>query len=398
MQHVSQRIANLSESATIAMAQRSRELKAEGKDIISLSLGEPDFHTPDFIKEAAKKAIDENFTQYTPVPGYQELREAISKKFKRDNGLDYSANQIVASTGAKQSIANVVLSLVNPGDEVILLSPYWVSYVEIVKMAEGIPVFVESSIEKDFKITAEQLQAAMTSKSRMMIFSSPCNPSGSIYSKEELAKIAQVVSQKSDFYVISDEIYEHINFVGKHESLAQFDEVYHQVITINGVSKGFAMTGWRLGYIGAPEWIAKACNKIQGQFTSGTCSITQKAAIAALEADPSVTYEMRDAFKMRRDMVLEKLKQIEGFQVNVPEGAFYAFPNVKALFGKKTTKGETIKNSSDLCMYLLDEAQVAMVTGEAFGAPDCIRISYAASTEQLTEAMNRIKTAVEKLS
>ena len=397
MGQVSDRINNLSESATIAMAQRSRELQAEGKDIISLSLGEPDFHTPDFVKEAAKQAIDENYTQYTPVPGYQELREAISTKFKRDNGLDYTPNQIVTSTGAKQSIANVVLSLVNPGDEVILPSPYWVSYLEIVKMAEGVPVFIEGSIENDFKITPEQLQGAITDKTRLMIYSSPCNPSGSIYSQEELAGLAKVIEQKKDFYVISDEIYEHINFVGKHESLAQFSAIYDQVITINGVSKGFAMTGWRLGYIGAPEWIAKACTKIQGQFTSGTCSITQRAVIAAMEADPSVTHEMRDAFLRRRELVLGLLKEVEGFKLNVPEGAFYVFPDVSDLLGKKTAEGKSINTAGDLCLYLLDEAQVAMVTGEAFGSPNCIRISFATSDEQLTEAMQRIKKAVEKL-
>jgi aspartate aminotransferase len=397
MGQVSERIQNLSESATIAMAQKSRELVAEGKDIISLSLGEPDFNTPDFVKEAAKQAIDENYTQYTPVPGYQELREAISKKFKRDNGLDYAPNQIVTSTGAKQSIANVVLSLVNPGDEVILPSPYWVSYLEIVKMAEGIPVFIEGSIENDFKITPEQLQGALTDKSRLMIYSSPCNPSGSIYSQEELAGLAKVIEQKKDLYVISDEIYEHINFVGKHESLAQFPSIYDQVVTINGVSKGFAMTGWRLGYIGAPEWIAKACTKIQGQFTSGTCSITQRAVIAAMEADASVTYEMRDAFLRRRDLVLGLLKEVNGFKLNVPEGAFYVFPDVSALMGKQTTEGKSINTTTDLCLYLLEEAQVAMVTGEAFGSPNCIRISFATSDEQLTEAMKRIKKAVDKL-
>lgn len=397
MGQVSERIQNLSESATIAMAQKSRELVAEGKDIISLSLGEPDFHTPDFVKEAAKQAIDENYTQYTPVPGYQELREAISKKFKRDNGLDYAPNQIVTSTGAKQSIANVVLSLVNPGDEVILPSPYWVSYLEIVKMAEGVPVFIEGSIENDFKITSEQLQGALTDKSRLMIYSSPCNPSGSIYSQEELAGLAKVIEQKKDFYVISDEIYEHINFVGKHESLAQFPSIYDQVITINGVSKGFAMTGWRLGYIGAPEWIAKACTKIQGQFTSGTCSITQRAVIAAMEADASVAHKMRDAFLRRRDLVLDLLKEVNGFKLNVPEGAFYVFPDVSALMGKQTADGQSIDTTTDLCLYLLEEAQVAMVTGEAFGSPNCIRISFATSDEQLTEAMKRIKKAVDKL-
>ncbi|MFT6166853.1 MAG: aspartate aminotransferase [Vicingaceae bacterium] len=397
MKNVSERINRLSESQTIAMATRSRELQAEGKDIISLSLGEPDFHTPDRIKDAAKKAIDDNYTAYTPVSGYLELRQAISKKFKRDNNLDYSPNQIVASTGAKQSIANVVLSIVNPGDEVILPAPYWVSYVEIIKMAEGIPVFVEATIESDFKITAEQLSAAMTDKTKMMIYSSPCNPTGSIYGKAELESLAKVIATKKDFYVIADEIYEHINFSGKHESLAQFSEIYDQVITINGVSKGFAMTGWRLGYIGAPEWIAKACDKIQGQFTSATCSITQRAVIEAMEMDPSETYHMRDAFKERRDYVISRLQKMDGVLINDPEGAFYAFPNIEQLFGKKHSKG-TINTATDLCLYLLEVAEVALVTGEAFGSPECIRISYATSLDVLKEAMDRIENALNQLN
>lgn len=397
MEEVSKRIQNLSESQTIAMAQRSRELKAEGKDIISLSLGEPDFNTPDFIKEAAKKAIDENYTKYTPVPGYLELREAISKKFKRDNGLDYKTDQIVVSTGAKQSLANVVLSLVNPGDEVIIPSPYWVSYLELVKLAEGIPVIVESGIEQDFKINAEQLKKAITPRTKLMIFSSPCNPSGSIFSKAELKELANVIAAKEDFYVISDEIYEHINFVGKHESIAQFDNVYNQVITVNGVSKGFSMTGWRLGYIGAPKWIADACSKMQGQFTSGTNSITQRAVITALEADPSVTNEMNKAFKERRDLVLKMLNEIPGIETNEPEGAFYVFPNISSYFGKQTTSGETIKDATDFSMYLLNEAQVAVVTGEAFGNPNCIRLSYATSNDQLIKAINRIADALQQL-
>lgn len=397
MEEVSKRIQNLSESQTIAMAQRSRELKAEGKDIISLSLGEPDFNTPDFIKEAAKKAIDENYTKYTPVPGYLELREAISKKFKRDNGLDYKTDQIVVSTGAKQSLANVVLSLVNPGDEVIIPSPYWVSYLELVKLAEGIPVIVESGIEQDFKITAEQLKKAITPRTKLMIFSSPCNPSGSIFSKAELKELANVIAAKEDFYVISDEIYEHINFVGKHESIAQFDKIYNQVITVNGVSKGFSMTGWRLGYIGAPKWIADACSKMQGQFTSGTNSITQRAVITALEADPSVTNEMNKAFKERRDLVLKMLSEIPGIETNEPEGAFYVFPNISSYFGKKTSSGETIKDATDFSMYLLNEAQVAVVTGEAFGNPNCIRLSYATSNDQLIKAINRIADALQQL-
>jgi aspartate aminotransferase len=396
MQNASDRINRLSESQTIAMAKRGRELQAEGKDIISLSLGEPDFHTPDRIKQAAKKAIDDNFTSYTPVSGYLELREAISKKFKRDNDLDYSANQIVTSTGAKQSIANVVLSIVNPGDEVILPTPYWVSYVEIIKMAEGIPVFVDATIESDFKITAEQLNSAITEKTKMMIFSSPCNPTGSIYGKAELEALANVISTKKDLYVISDEIYEHINFGGKHESLAQFSSVYDQVITINGVSKGFAMTGWRLGYIGAPEWIAKACDKIQGQFTSATCSITQRAVIEAMDMDPSETYHMRDAFKQRRDYVISRLQRMDGVIINKPEGAFYVFPNIGQLLGRKHSKGK-IETATDLCLYLLEFAEVALVTGEAFGSPECIRISYATSLTVLEDAMNRIEKALNQL-
>ncbi len=393
MQKVSNRIANLSESQTIAMSKRSRELQQQGKDIINLSLGEPDFPTPDFINDAAKAAIDNNFTKYTPVSGYQDLREAISAKFKRDNNLDYGIDQIVTSTGAKQTIANVVLSLVNPGDEVIVPAPYWVSYIEIIKMAEGIPVIVDASIENDFKITPSQLQNAITSKTKLMIYSSPCNPTGSIYSKDELQVLAAVIASKKDFYVLSDEIYEHINFVGKHESLAQFSEVKDQVITVNGVSKGFSMTGWRLGYMGAPKWIAAACDKMQGQFTSGTCSITQKAVVAAMQADPSVTYEMRDAFHKRRDYVLERLNKIEGVKTNTPEGAFYVFPDVSAFFGKDYN-GSIINNATDLSLYLLESAQVALVTGEAFGSPNCIRFSYATSLDVLEKAMDRLEKAL----
>jgi aspartate aminotransferase len=398
MKKLSDRIQQLSESATIAMAQRSRELKAQGKDVISLSLGEPDFHTPDFIKEAAKQAIDDNYTTYTPVPGYQDLREAISKKFKRDNQLDYSPEQIVVSTGAKQSIANVMLCLVNPGEEVILPAPYWVSYLEIAKMAEGIPKVISAGIDQDFKITAEQLEAAITKKSRVMIYSSPSNPTGSIYSEEELKELAKVIAKHKDLYVISDEIYEYINFEGKHHSLAQIDEIKDQVITVNGLSKGFAMTGWRCGYIGAPTWIAKACSKMQGQVTSGTCSITQRAAIAALEADPEeVTREMRKAFKKRRDLVAERLESINGIKVNRPPGAFYLFPDVSAFFGK-SFNGQIIKDSHDLSMYLLNESLVATVDGGAFGSPNCLRLSVANSEEQLKIAMDRITKALAKLS
>ena len=396
MNNLSDRINKLSESQTLAMSRRSRELKAEGRDIINLSIGEPDFPTPDFVVDAAKKAMDEGYTKYTPVSGFQDLREAISEKFQRDNGLDYAVDQIVVSTGAKQSIANVVLSLVNPGDEVIVPAPYWVSYIEIIKMAEGIPVVVEAGIEQDFKISAEQLKNAITPKTKLMIFSSPCNPSGSVFSKSELEAFSKVIESKKDFYVLSDEIYEHINFIGKHESLAQFENIKDQVITVNGVSKGFSMTGWRIGYIGASKWIAAACDKIQGQFTSGTCSIAQKAAKAAVTANPGVTREMKEAFLRRRDLVLEKLSEIDGLKLNEPKGAFYVFPDVSSYFGK-SHHNEVIENATDLSMYLLNEASVALVTGEAFGANDCIRISYATSDNLLLESIDRIKKALSKL-
>jgi len=397
MIELSDRLNAMEESATIAMSRKSRELKLAGKDIISLSLGEPDFHTPEFIKDAAVQAMKDNFTTYTPVPGYEDLREAISRKFKRDNGLDYSPDQIVTSTGAKQSIANVVLSIVNNGDEVIIPAPYWVSYIEIVKVAEGIPVIVNAGIESDFKITPAQLEAAITPKSKMLIFSTPCNPTGSVYNKEELRGLADVLKKYPNIVVISDEIYEHINFGTRHESLAQFPEVYDQVVTVNGVSKAWAMTGWRLGYIGASKQIADACTKVQGQFTSGTSSITQKATIAALEADPVILKDMIHAFSNRRTLVLDALNTIEGVKTNMPGGAFYVFPDVSYFYGK-SYNGKTIENGSDLCLYLLDEALVALVTGEAFGDNNCIRISYAASEETLTEAMKRIKNALEKLT
>ncbi|RMG80487.1 MAG: pyridoxal phosphate-dependent aminotransferase [Bacteroidetes bacterium] len=395
---LSERIYNLSESATIAMAQKSRDLKNRGYDVINLSLGEPDFNTPDFIKEAAKKAIDENYTFYMPVPGYMDLRESISDKFKRDNNLEYSPEQIVVSTGAKQSIANVVLSLVDKGDEVLLPAPFWVTYHEIVKMAEGIPVIVPTDISTDFKVTPEILDKYITPQTKLMIFSSPCNPSGSVYTHEEMHALAEFFSSTyPNVFIISDEIYELINFEGKHESLAQFPEIYPQTITVNGVSKGFAMTGWRVGYIGAPLEIAKACTKIQGQFTSGTCGIAQRAAKAAVEADPVLVSYMKQAFEKRRDLVLEHLTKIEGLKVNKPKGAFYVFPEVKAFFGK-SFNGKTIQSASDLTMFLLEEALVACVTGEAFGSPDNIRISYAASESDLEEAMRRIANALNKLS
>ena len=396
MIRLSERLLSMEESATIAMSRKSRELKAQGKDIISLSLGEPDFFTPQFIKDAALEAMNNNFTMYTPVPGYDDLRESIALKFKRDNNLVYTKDQIVVSTGAKQSIANVVLSLINPGDEVIIPAPYWVSYLEIVKVAEGIPVIVHAGIENDFKITGAQLEAAITPKTKLMLFSTPCNPTGSVYSKDELKDLANVLQKYPSLIALSDEIYEHINFEGKHESLAQFPEIYDQVVTVNGVSKAWAMTGWRLGYIAAHRDIAAACDKVQGQFTSATCSITQKAAIAAMNADPKVLDEMIGAFKSRRKLVLDALAEIPGLVSNKPGGAFYVFPNVSSFFGK-SFNGRKISNSDELCMYLLEEGLVALVGGDAFGDPNCMRISYAASEKTLTEAMKRIKNALLNL-
>ena len=387
---------NLSESQTLAMTRLSRELKADGKDIISLSIGEPDFDTPQFIKEAAKKAIDDNFSHYTPVNGYLELREAISNKFKRDNNLDYAPDQIVVSTGAKHSLANISLSLLNPEDEVLIPAPYWVSYHEIIKIAGAIPVGIPTTIDQDFKVSAAQIKAAITNKTRMIWFSTPCNPSGSVYSTEELYDIAQMIREYPNIIIVSDEIYEHISFTSKHESIAQFDFIKDQVITVNGVSKGFAMTGWRIGYIGAPKWIADACVKMQGQFTSGSCSIAQKAAQAAMESSPSVTIEMRNAFEKRRDLVISLMKEIPGLKLNNPKGAFYVFPDVSSYFGK--TDGETtITNATDLTMYILNKGLVALVTGEAFGDPNCIRLSYAACDEVLIEAIKRIKETLALL-
>lgn len=396
MPHLSERIKSLSESQTIAMARKSRELQAQGIDIISLSLGEPDFTTPEVIKQAAKKALDDNYTYYTHVSGYQELREAICKKFKRDNKLTYTADEIVVSTGAKQSIANAVLCLINPGDEVIVPSPYWVSYLEILKLAEAKAVVIPATIEDDFKITPEKLAKHITPKTRMIMFSTPCNPTGSVYSKDELKALAEVVIKHDELYILCDEIYEHINFIGGHESMAQFDFIRDRVITINGVSKGFAMTGWRGGILAAPKWIAQACDKMQGQFTSATCSITQKAMQAAMEMPVESTYQMRDAFKRRRDLVLSLVKDIPGMKANVPEGAFYVFPEISYYFGK-AHNGIMIGSGTDLCMYLIQEAHVSMVPGAAFGDDNYVRFSYATSDEKLTEAMKRIKTALEKL-
>jgi aspartate aminotransferase len=391
------RLSKISESQTLAMARKSRELQALGKDIISLSIGEPDYDTPDFIKDAAKLAIDQNYTHYTPVAGFQDLREAIAKKFKRDNGIVYAPEQIVVSTGAKQSIANVILALIDDGDEVIVPIPYWVSYIELIKLADGHPVYVHAGVDANFKINAAQLEAAITPKTKMIIFSTPCNPSGSVYSKSELQDLVKVLEKHPNVYVVSDEIYEHINFVGKHESIAQFASIYNRVITVNGVSKGFAMTGWRIGYIGAPLWIAKACEKMQGQFTSGTCSIAQRAAMAAVLADPEVVKPMRDGFLKRRDMVLEMLAEIPGIKTNVPEGAFYVFPDISAYFGK--SDGETvINNSSELCMYLLNSANLALVSGDAFGDDNCVRFSYATSEERIIEAIKRLQNALARLN
>lgn len=386
-------------SETLAMTQAARDLKEQGKDVISLSIGEPDFNTPESIKEAAKKAIDDNFSHYPPVPGYADLKEAVCKKFKRDNNLDFTPDQIIVSTGAKQSIYQVVQCLVNPGDEVVIPTPYWVSYREIVKVAGGECVYVKTAIENDFKVTAEQLEKAITPKTKLIMFSSPSNPTGMLYSKEELRKIADMLQKHPQVYVMADEIYEHINFVGKHESLAQFPEIKERVITINGVAKGYAMTGWRIGFIAAPLFIAKACNKLQGQITSATCSIAQKATVRAMELDPATDKDiiwMREQFKERRDLVYKLLCEIPGLKVRLPQGAFYFFPEVSSYFGK--SYGEyNIKNSTDLCMYLLHEANVATVMGSAFGDDNCIRLSYATSKETLIEAIRRIKEALAKL-
>lgn len=396
MIQLSERLNAMEESATLAMARLSRELKAQGKDIISLSLGEPDFHTPMFIKDAAIQAINDNFTTYTPVAGYDDLREAIAAKFLRDNGLVYSKEQIVVSTGAKQSIANVVLSLINPGDEVIIPAPYWVSYIEIVKMAGGHPIIIEAGIEHDFKINASQLADAISEKTKLFIFSSPCNPTGSVYTKSELRALADVFAKHPNIVALSDEIYEHCRFEGRHESLGQFEDIFDQVVTVNGVSKAWAMTGWRLGYIGASKQIADACNKIQGQFTSGTNSITQRAAIDAMLEDPATLKEMVDTFHRRRDLVLSYLTKIPGIKCNVPTGAFYLFPDVSAYFGARDGEA-TITNGDDLCMYLLREGNIALVDGKGFGAPNCIRISYAASEQQLIQAMERLTDALAQL-
>src|SRR6201992_381116 len=397
MSALSNRINNLSESATMKMNKLGRELSAKGVDVISLSLGEPDFHTPEHIKNAAKEAMDQNYTYYTPVAGYPELRKAIAAKLKNENGLDYDFSQICVSTGAKQSLANAILCLVNPGEEVIIPTPYWVSYSEVVKLAEGKSVFIDTTVETNFKITADQLEAAITPKTKLFMFSSPCNPTGSVYSKEELESLAKVFEKHPHVYILSDEIYEHINFVDKHESIAQFDSIKDRVIIIYGFSKAFAMTGWRIGYTASNKEIAAACDKMQGQITSGTCSITQKAGVAASEGGLESVLKMREQFRKRRDLVYGLLKDIPGIKVNLPDGAFYFFPNVTSFFGK-SYNGKTINDADELSIYLLEEAHVSTVGGDSFGDKKSIRMSYAASEEKLIEAMKRIKTALGKLN
>ena len=397
MHKLSERINRLAESATLAMARMSRELKAEGKDVIALSLGEPDFNTPEFIKDAAKDAINNNFSHYTPVPGLDDLRISIANKFKRDNKLKFSKDEIVVSTGAKQSLANICLSLLNPGDEVLIPCPYWVSYAEIIKLSEGVPVEIPSSVEQNFKVSAEDIENSISEKTKMFMFSSPCNPSGSVYTEKELKAFAKVFEKHPDIFIVSDEIYEHINFTNEHFSIGRIDSIKDRVVTVNGVSKGFAMTGWRVGFIGAPLWIAKACNKIQGQVTSATCAIAQKATEEAMNADPVlVTNKMKNSFLNRRNLLLEKLNEIKGVKCNIPDGAFYVFPDVSYFHGKTDGKIK-INNSNDLCMYLLNNCYVALVSGAPFGNPECVRISYAASEEKLIEAVKRIKIQLEKL-
>jgi aspartate aminotransferase len=396
MEYLSDRVKSLAVSQTLAMAQKSRELKAKGIDIISLSLGEPDFNTPDYIKEAAKKAIDDNYSKYPPVPGYDDLRKAISKKFRDENELDYSPDQIIVSAGGKHSLINVILSIVNPGDEVIILAPYWVSYYDQVILAEGKPVIIKATLDNDFKIKPGQLEAAITSKTRLVIFNSPSNPTGMVYSRSEMEKLAEVIARHKGVFVISDEIYEHIIFDGEHVSFASFPDMYDRVITVNGVSKGYAMTGWRIGYIGAPLWIANACNKLQGQFTSGVCSIAQRAALAAIQGTGESQKIMKEAFLRRRNLICSLLSEIKGLKVRIPQGAFYVMPDISWYLGKSDGV-TTIRTSEDLTLYLLDKAQVAAVGGDAFGAPECIRISYATADKLLIEAVKRITVALEKL-
>ena len=396
MAQLSDRLNRLAPSATLAMSQKSSEMKAQGIDVINMSVGEPDFNTPENIKEAAKKAIDDNFSRYSPVPGYPDLRKAIVAKLKNENGLDYTVNEVIVGTGGKQGICNVILALVNPGDEVIIPAPYWVSYPQMAKLAGGVPVIVNAGFDQDFKMTPEQLEAAITPKTKMLILCSPSNPTGSVYSKEELAALADVLRKHPDVFVLADEIYEHINYIGKHHSIAQEPDLKEQVIIANGVSKAYAMTGWRIGFLAGPEWIIKGCNKLQGQYTSGTCSVSQKAAEAAYTLDQSAVEEMRQAFERRRDLIVKLAKEVPGLEVNIPQGAFYLFPKCNSYFGK-SNGDKTINNSTDFAMYLLEEAHVATVGGDAFGDPDCFRMSYATSDENIKEAIRRIKEALSKL-
>ena len=396
MAQLSNRLQRLAPSATLAMSQKSSEMKAQGLDVINMSVGEPDFNTPDHIKEAGKKAIDDNYSRYSPVTGYADLRKAISEKLKRENGLDYGVNEIVVSNGAKQSVCNTIMALVNSGDEVIVPAPYWVSYPQMAKLAGGVPVIVEAGFAQNFKMTPEQLEAAITPKTKLLILCSPSNPTGSVYTKEELQGLAEVIKRHDDVFVLADEIYEHINYVGKHESIAQFDGMKERTIVVNGVSKAYAMTGWRIGYIAAPEWIAKGCNKLQGQYTSGPCSVSQMAAVAAYVESQDCVEEMRKAFERRRDLIVSLAKDIPGLEVNVPQGAFYLFPKCSSFFGK--TDGErVVANSSDFAMYLLEKAHVATVGGDAFGDGECFRMSYATSEDNIKEAMSRIKKALAAL-
>ena len=396
MAQLSDRLNRLAPSATLAMSQKSSEMKAQGIDVINMSVGEPDFNTPENIKEAAKKAIDDNFSRYSPVPGYPDLRKAIVAKLKNENGLDYTVNEVIVGTGGKQGICNVILALVNPGDEVIIPAPYWVSYPQMAKLAGGVPVIVNAGFDQDFKMTPEQLEAAITPKTKMLILCSPSNPTGSVYTKEELAGLAEVIKRHDDLFVLADEIYEHINYVGHHESIAQFPGMKERSIIVNGVSKAYAMTGWRIGFLAGPEWIIKGCNKLQGQYTSGTCSVSQKAAEAAYTLDQSAVEEMRQAFERRRDLIVKLAKEVPGLEVNIPQGAFYLFPKCNSYFGK-SNGNKTINNSTDFAMYLLEEAHVATVGGDAFGDPDCFRMSYATSDENIKEAIRRIKEALSKL-
>ena len=396
MAQLSNRLNRLAPSATLAMSQKSGEMKAQGIDVINMSVGEPDFNTPDHIKEAAKKAIDENWSRYSPVPGYADLRQAIVAKLKNENGLDYTINEVLVSNGAKQSVCNTIMALVNDGDEVIIPAPYWVSYPQMAKLAGGEPVYIEAGFEQNFKITPEQLEAAITPKTRMLILCSPSNPTGSVYSQEELNALAEVIKKHDDLFVLADEIYEHINYIGKHASIAKCEGMKERSIIVNGVSKAYAMTGWRIGYIAASEWIVKGCNKLQGQYTSGPCSVSQKAATEAYVASQACVEEMRQAFERRRDLIVELAKDIPGLEVNVPEGAFYLFPKCSSFYGKSDGK-RTINNSTDLAMYLLEEGHVATVGGDAFGDPECFRMSYATSDDNIREAMRRIKETLAKL-